>query len=90
MWREARHDEAIAALRSFEEAGGTCALGIAWEPGLGPVSRLGAAATSGGTDVRIGGARINGRQTSLDFDAGTGNLFCVVRWGGPPARPAGR
>lgn len=80
-WRAGRFDEAIAALRSFEESGGTGALGISWKEGAAPASDLDrAVAAAGGTDVRIG-ARVGGRITSLDFDAGTGYLFAVVCWG---------
>jgi hypothetical protein len=89
LWNAGRFEEAIAALRTFEEAGGRYALGIAWKPGTGPAvlgsgpasPSRGAAVLGGGTDVRIGGTRVGGRITNLDFDAQTGHLFSVVGWG---------
>jgi hypothetical protein len=84
LWGEGRYDEAIAELRSYENAGGRAALGIAWKE---PVAReeafatAGALATSGGgTDVRIG-TRTGGHITTLEEDAASGALYAVVAWG---------
>ncbi len=74
-WNAGEHGAAINALRAFEDAGGRCAIGITWKPGSEPAMRS-------GTDVRIGGARTDCRNSSLDFHAASGRLFAVVRWGG--------
>jgi hypothetical protein len=81
LWGEGRYEEAITALRSFEESGGRCALGIGWKPGTEPAALAGPLATAGGgVDVRIG-ARTGGRMVSLDYHRATGYLFAVVGWG---------
>lgn len=74
-WNRGDHGKAIEALRTFEEAGGRCAIAVSWAPGAD------ASPLSGGTDVRLGGLRTEGHQASLDYDIATGHLCCVVRWG---------
>ncbi len=78
LWGGGSYDEAIAELRSFESAGATAALGIAWKEPVAPAGNLSTAA--GGTDVRIG-TRTAGRMASLDYNAANGYLFAVVGWG---------
>jgi len=74
LWNRRDHDTALAELRTLEEAGVPLAVGIAWIEPL----------TLGGTrmnDIRIGGTRGEAQTMNLDFDAPTGNVFAIVRWG---------
>jgi len=74
LWRGGLYDEAIDALRVLEPSGELAGLGIAWTDGKAGLPR-------GFGDVRIGGARVDGRTVCLDYDTGTGHLFGVVQWG---------
>lgn len=73
-WEAREYDVAIDALRAFEEAGGVCALGIAWkEPVPANVMRE-------GPDVRVG-TRSLAQSTWLDYYRANGQLLAVARWG---------
>lgn len=74
LWNSGDYDAALALLRALEDAGVSPALGIAWRVPLeygGP--RF--------ADVRIGGTRTEAQTLNLDFDAQTGHVFSIVRWG---------
>ena len=65
---------ALAELRAMEEAGVPLAVGIAWIEPL-PLGDLRM------NDLRIGGTRSDAQTMNLDFDASSGNVFAIVRWG---------
>lgn len=74
LWNRGDYDTALADLRMLEEAGTSAAAGIAWiEPlALGDLRM---------NDIRIGGSRTEAQTMNLDYDAASGNVFAVVRWG---------
>ena len=74
LWNHGSHDAALALLRSFEQSGAPLGLGIAWRVPLNHGGQRFA-------DLRIGGTRTDAQTMSLDFDAQTGNVFAVLRWG---------
>jgi hypothetical protein len=74
LWNRGAHDAALDELRALEESGAPLNLGIAWTVPL----------AHGGQrmlDYRIGGTRTDAQTLNLDFDAQSGNIFSVVRWG---------
>ncbi|GMU83969.1 MAG: hypothetical protein AMXMBFR47_38390 [Planctomycetota bacterium] len=74
LWNSGQYERALEQLRSLEASGVPLAMGIAWREPLPP----------GGlrvADVRVGGTRAEAQTMNLDFDAQTGNLFTIVRWG---------
>jgi hypothetical protein len=74
LWTTGRFDEAVAAVRSLEDAGVKFAVGMDWK-----VPREMDFPDWAGSDVRIGG-RDGVVEADLDFDAQNGNLFAVLRY----------
>ena len=74
LWNGGDYDTALAELRAMEEAGVPLAVGIAWIEPL-PLGDLRM------NDLRIGGTRSDAQTMNLDFDASSGNVFAIVRWG---------
>ena len=74
LWNAGNWDAAVAALRTLEAAGTPVAVGIAWRvPVTGGGQRM--------LDVRVGGTNSEAQAMNLDFDAQTGHVFAVARWG---------
>jgi len=73
LWNAGRHAEALAALDRLEGSGATVAAMLSWrEPLVAPQKLV-------YPDVRIG-ARADGVDAALGFDAATGNLFAMIVW----------
>jgi len=74
LWASGRHDEAIRELEALEEGGAAFAVTVSWkEPIAVEDAKLYYA------DVRVS-TRTGGEDASLDFHAGTGNIFVLVVW----------
>ncbi len=77
LWNGGDFDQALARLRQLETTEGAArlAVGIAWRtPRPTSTARW-------GTDAQIGSAQ-NIRDSHLDYDAGTGNLFALLLFTG--------
>ncbi|MFN8178024.1 MAG: T9SS type A sorting domain-containing protein [bacterium] len=74
LWNRGVPEQAVTLLRQLEESGAPMGLGISWKHGTPSALR-------DGVDVRIGPTHADGEVACLDFDAATGHLFAVVRWG---------
>ena len=72
LWNGGAYDEAIAALQQLEESGAAVNVGITWTNASVSLAAL---------DTRIGGTLTEAQTFSLDYDAVSGNIFAVVRWG---------
>jgi len=73
LWREGRHDSALALLRTLEDQELIAGVGIDWQTPRLTVQEPTPKSSIDGT----GGAG----QVVLDHDPSSGNLFAVVRWG---------
>lgn len=74
LWNSGAHDAALAQLRALENAGVSPALGITWRVPL-------AWGSDRMNDVRVGDTRTEAQAMNIDFDAQTGYVFAIVRWG---------
>lgn len=74
LWASGSHDEAIRGLEGLEASGASFAVMIGWkEPVVVENAKLYY------PDVRIS-TRTGGEDASLDFHAGSGNIFVLVVW----------
>jgi hypothetical protein len=75
LWASGSYDEAIRQLEGLEASGASFAVMIGWKE---PVAVEGAKLYY--PDVRVS-TRTGGQDASLDFHAGSGNIFVLVVWG---------
>ncbi|HSN56451.1 MAG TPA: hypothetical protein VLT32_17420 [Candidatus Sulfomarinibacteraceae bacterium] len=74
LWASGSYDEAIRQLEAIEASGASFAVMIGWKE---PVAVEGAKLYY--PDVRVS-TRTGGEDASLDFHAGSGNIFVLVVW----------
>ena len=74
LWASGSYDEAIRQLEALEASGAAFAVTVGWKE---PVAVEGAKLYY--PDVRVS-TRTGGEDASLDFHAGSGNIFVLVVW----------